>query len=105
MLLIGVVAALIAAFSWAVSAAFYKTGAKDISPLTANLIRVLLPLLILVTMFLTLNLFPQIFLLTPLFAALIGWRSLEEHVDLKTLIAIIACVIGIILITITEGLA
>lgn len=47
MLLIGVVAALIAAFSWAVSAAFYKTGAKDVSPLTANLIRILLPLLML----------------------------------------------------------
>jgi drug/metabolite transporter (DMT)-like permease len=42
--------------------------------------------------------------LTPLFAAFIGWRSLQEHFDIKTLIAIIACVAGIILITIAVGL-
>jgi DME family drug/metabolite transporter len=64
MLLIGVIAALIAAFSWAVSAAFYKTGAKDVSPLAANLIRILLPLLILIIMGVVLNRFLQVFLLT-----------------------------------------
>ncbi len=64
MLLIGVVAALIAAFSWAVSAAFYKTGAKEVSPLTSNLIRIIVPLLILGIGALILGLSSQVFLLS-----------------------------------------
>ncbi len=42
--------------------------------------------------------------LTPLFAAIIGWRSLQEHFDVPTLIAIIACVIGIILTVLAVGI-
>jgi len=80
MIVIGVIAALIAAFSWAVSAGFYKTGAKDVSPLTANLVRILLPLLILIIMVVVLNLFPQIFLMTPLEWFLIFGSSLFAFV-------------------------
>ncbi|MFX1492416.1 MAG: DMT family transporter [Promethearchaeota archaeon] len=64
MIAIGLFTALLAAFSWAVSAAFYKTGAKDVSALTSNLIRLLLPLLILSIVTLILNLYPFITLLT-----------------------------------------
>lgn len=64
MIIIGIVAALIAAFSWAVSAAFYKTGAKDISPLTSNLIRILAPIVILAMAAAFLGLYSQIFLLS-----------------------------------------
>lgn len=80
MLLIGVVAALIAAFSWAVSAAFYKTGAKDVSPLASNLIRILVPLLLLGVGALILGLYSQVFLLTSLDLFLIFGSSLFAFV-------------------------
>jgi DME family drug/metabolite transporter len=65
MLMIGVAAALIAAVSWAISAAFYKTGAEDVSPLAANSIRILAPISILAIIALVLNLYPQVLLLSP----------------------------------------
>ncbi|MFW9935896.1 MAG: DMT family transporter [Candidatus Thorarchaeota archaeon] len=65
MLIIGVAAALIAAFSWAISAALYKTGANDVSPLTANFIRILAPISILAFIALLLNLYPQVLFLSP----------------------------------------
>lgn len=57
MLIIGIIAALTAALSWAISAAFYKSGAQNVSPITANLIRVIPPLLVLATGALFLNLY------------------------------------------------
>ena len=57
MLFIGIIAALTAALSWAISAAFYKSGAQNVSPITANLIRVIPPLLVLATGALFLNLY------------------------------------------------
>lgn len=64
MIIVGFLAAIVASISWAVSAAFYKIGAKDISPLTSNFIRILLPLLIFVIVSLIFNLFAFIFFLT-----------------------------------------
>ncbi len=57
MLIIGIIAALTAALSWAISAAFYKSGAQNVSPITANLIRVIPPLIVLATGALFLNLY------------------------------------------------
>jgi DME family drug/metabolite transporter len=61
---VGFLAAIVASISWAVSAAFYKIGAKAISPLTSNLIRILLPLLIFAIVSLIFNLYAFIFFLT-----------------------------------------
>ena len=64
MIIVGFLAAIVASISWAVSAAFYKIGAKDISPLTSNLIRILLPLSIFAIVSLIFNLYAFIFFLT-----------------------------------------
>ena len=64
MIIVGFLAAIVASISWAVSAAFYKIGAKDISPLTSNLIRILLPLLLFAIVSLIFNLYAFVFLLT-----------------------------------------
>ncbi len=79
-MIIGILAALIAAFSWAISAAFYKTGAKDISPLTANLIRVIIPFVLLAVGALTLNLYSLLGTLSPLELLLIFGSSLFAFV-------------------------
>ena len=60
MLVIGIIAALVAALSWAISAAFYKRGAQNVSPLTANFIRVIPPLIVLAFGALLLNLYASI---------------------------------------------
>jgi drug/metabolite transporter (DMT)-like permease len=65
MLILGVAASLTAAVAWAISAAFYKTGAKGVSALASNLIRILAPLLLLAVGALMLNLYSQILLLSP----------------------------------------
>jgi drug/metabolite transporter (DMT)-like permease len=57
MLIIGIIAALVAALSWAISAAFYKRGAQNVSPIAANLIRVIPPLIVLSVGALLLNLY------------------------------------------------
>jgi drug/metabolite transporter (DMT)-like permease len=57
MLIIGIIAALVAALSWAISSAFYKSGAQNVSPITANLIRVIPPLIVLAIGALLLNLY------------------------------------------------
>lgn len=57
MLIIGIIAALTAALSWAISAAFYKSGAQNTSPIAANLIRVIPPLIVLSIGALFLNLY------------------------------------------------
>jgi drug/metabolite transporter (DMT)-like permease len=64
MIVIGLFTALLAAFSWAVSAAFYKIGAKNVSALTANLIRILLPLLLFAIIPLIFNLYALVFVLS-----------------------------------------
>lgn len=43
--------------------------------------------------------------LTPLFALVIGWRSLKERVNLWTVTGVVTCVTGIILIAIAVSLA
>ena len=50
MILVGLIAALLAAVSWAISAALYKQGGKYFSPITANLIRII-PALIFLALF------------------------------------------------------
>lgn len=60
MLIIGIFAALTAALSWAISAAFYKSGAQNVSPIAANLIRVIPPLIVLAIGALFLNLYATI---------------------------------------------
>jgi DME family drug/metabolite transporter len=64
MMIVGFLAAIVASISWAVSAAFYKIGAKNISPLTSNLIRILLPLLIFAIVSSVFNLYAFLFFLT-----------------------------------------
>lgn len=57
MLIIGIIAALTAALSWAISAAFYKRGAQNVSPIAANLIRAIPPLIVLAIVAFFLNLY------------------------------------------------
>jgi len=57
MLILGIIAALVAAFSWAISAGFYKRGAQHVSPIAANLIRIIPPLIVLAVGALLLNLY------------------------------------------------
>jgi DME family drug/metabolite transporter len=64
MFIIGIIAALTAAFSWAVSAAFYKRGAQNVSSLAANLIRIIPPLILLAVVAFFLNLYTMIPFLT-----------------------------------------
>jgi drug/metabolite transporter (DMT)-like permease len=42
--------------------------------------------------------------LTPLFAAVIGWRSLQERVGGRTIAGVLACILGIVLTAIAVSL-
>ncbi|MFX1474811.1 MAG: EamA family transporter, partial [Promethearchaeota archaeon] len=64
MLILGLAAAVIAAFCWAVSAALYKKGAANVSPITANVLRSTPALVALVIIGLLLNVYPLVCLLT-----------------------------------------
>ena len=63
-MIVGFLAAIVASISWAVSAAFYKIGAKNISPITSNFIRILLPLLIFAIVSFVFNLYALVVFLT-----------------------------------------
>jgi DME family drug/metabolite transporter len=58
MLAIGLGLALVTAFCWAVSAAFYKRGEEGLSSITANFLRVIPPFLVLSVLGLVLNVIP-----------------------------------------------
>jgi drug/metabolite transporter (DMT)-like permease len=85
MLVIGLVAALLAAVSWAISAAFYKEGARAVSPFTANLIRIIPPLGVLALLGLLLGAYTLIGLLTFWDMLLIAGSSLSAFVIGDTL--------------------
>lgn len=85
MLIIGLAAALIAAISWAISAAFYKEGARAVSPLTANLIRIIPPLGVLALLGLLFGAYTLIGLLTFWDMLLITGSSLSAFVIGDTL--------------------
>lgn len=80
MLVFGLIAALGAAISWAVSSALYKVGAKDISPLTANLLRIVPALLILTIGGLFINIYPLIYVINPIEWWLIFGSTLSAFV-------------------------
>ncbi len=63
-MLLGLTAAVIAAFCWAVSAALYKKGAANVSPITANVLRSTPALATLAVIGLFLNVYPLTYLLT-----------------------------------------
>lgn len=64
MLALGLAAAVVAAFCWAVSAALYKKGAVNVSPITANVLRSTPALATLAVIGLLLNIYPLVSLLT-----------------------------------------
>lgn len=64
MLILGLCAAVIAAFCWAVAAALYKLGAETISSLTANLLRMIPVFGVLALVGLLLNVYPYSYSLT-----------------------------------------
>ena len=63
MLILGLIAAVVASFCWAVSAAFYKKGSANMSPITANVLRSIPALATLAVIGLILNIYPLTLLL------------------------------------------
>ncbi|MFX1562161.1 MAG: DMT family transporter [Promethearchaeota archaeon] len=80
MLILGLGAAIIAAFCWAVSAGLYRKGSETISPLTANLLRMIPVLGVLALVGLLLNIYPYSYSLTVIDLVLIVTSSLFAFV-------------------------
>jgi len=76
----GMVASVAAAFCWAVSAALYKEGAEGISPMAANLMRVMPTLAAMAVGALLLNLYPLVSAITLIDVVLIVASSLAAFV-------------------------
>jgi DME family drug/metabolite transporter len=64
MMILGLIAAVVAAFCWAVSAALYKQGSANMSPITANVLRSTPALAALVLIGFFLNIYPLALFLT-----------------------------------------